>query len=233
MTSSTTMTSGRSRPTASPSSCPPDGLRSFRLPNHLKSAVEVSDRFHVQPLLRTVTVPQSAYVLALAQNSVRLVGVSLRSAGGGTEAQRHAQGCGWPAARKSSMRDRSPSGRLQGSEGMKVRQAQYARKWIRPCGGCWWARRPVDPGGHRTDAIDLPRDSVYPHLGRAPRSCTTPRCRAMTSWRPNARTILDDSSALNSLKSSRCTPCAPARGAPQPIWPRRPAQPPTAPFNCC
>ena len=38
--------------------------------------MEVSDRFHVQPLLRTVTVPQSAYVLALAQNSVRLVGVS-------------------------------------------------------------------------------------------------------------------------------------------------------------
>src|SRR5262245_27347209 len=51
-------------------------LRTFRLPNRLQPIVEVSDRFHVKPLLRAVTVPQSAFVLALAQNRVRVVEVS-------------------------------------------------------------------------------------------------------------------------------------------------------------
>jgi hypothetical protein len=50
----------------------PDSLRTFRLPNRLTSMVEVSDRFHVKPLLRSVTFPQVALVLALAQNSVRV-----------------------------------------------------------------------------------------------------------------------------------------------------------------
>ncbi len=49
----------------------PDGMRTFRLPNRLSSMVEVSDRFPVKPLLRSVTFPQAAVVLALAQGSVR------------------------------------------------------------------------------------------------------------------------------------------------------------------
>ena len=35
----------------------PDALTTFRLPNHLVDLVEVSDRFHVKPLLRAVTFP--------------------------------------------------------------------------------------------------------------------------------------------------------------------------------
>ena len=54
----------------------PEGVTTFRLPNRLLSAAEVSDRFHVKPLLRAVTVPQVALVLALAQGSVRLIEVS-------------------------------------------------------------------------------------------------------------------------------------------------------------
>ena len=54
----------------------PDSLRTFRLPNRLVSLVEVSDRFHLKPLLRSVTFPQAALVLALAQNSVRVVEVA-------------------------------------------------------------------------------------------------------------------------------------------------------------
>jgi Bacterial archaeo-eukaryotic release factor family 11 len=53
----------------------PDTLVTFRLPNNLAGLVEVSDRFHVKPLLRSVTFPQLAYVLALAQGSVRLLEV--------------------------------------------------------------------------------------------------------------------------------------------------------------
>lgn len=51
----------------------------FRLPNKLTSAVEVSDRFYIKPLLRTVTFPHSAFVLALSQNSARLVEITADS----------------------------------------------------------------------------------------------------------------------------------------------------------
>ncbi len=47
----------------------------FRLPNHLVPTVEVSDRFHVKPLLRAVTFPQAAWVLALSKHAVRLLQV--------------------------------------------------------------------------------------------------------------------------------------------------------------
>lgn len=53
----------------------PDALRSFRLPNHLTDMVQVSDRFHIKPLLRAVSVQQHAFVLALAENEVRLIEV--------------------------------------------------------------------------------------------------------------------------------------------------------------
>ncbi len=54
----------------------PTSLRSFRLPNQLSSLVVSADRFHVKPLLRAITFPQAALVLALSQNSVRLVEVA-------------------------------------------------------------------------------------------------------------------------------------------------------------
>ena len=54
----------------------PELLQTFRLPNRLLSNLEVSDRFHLKPLLRAVTFPQVAFVLALAQNSVRVIEVS-------------------------------------------------------------------------------------------------------------------------------------------------------------
>jgi len=53
----------------------PDMMRSFRLPNRLTAIVEVSDRFHLKPLIRTVTFPHTAFVLALSENAVRLVEV--------------------------------------------------------------------------------------------------------------------------------------------------------------
>lgn len=54
----------------------PEWLITFRLPNRLLSQVVVSDRFHLRPLLRTVTFPHVAFVLALAAGSVRLVEVT-------------------------------------------------------------------------------------------------------------------------------------------------------------
>lgn len=51
----------------------PDRFETHRLPNNLHPLVEVSDRFHVKPLLRATTFPQAAWVLALSQGSVRLL----------------------------------------------------------------------------------------------------------------------------------------------------------------
>jgi hypothetical protein len=54
----------------------PAKLRSFRLANRLAAQFEVSDRFHLKPLLRAVTFPHDAFVLAIGMGGVRLVEVS-------------------------------------------------------------------------------------------------------------------------------------------------------------
>ncbi|CAA2141658.1 hypothetical protein [Hyphomicrobium sp. ghe19] len=51
----------------------PESMRTFRLSNAVKPLAEVADRFHIQPLVRTMTMPHEAYVLALTQNSARLL----------------------------------------------------------------------------------------------------------------------------------------------------------------
>ncbi|MDL2307645.1 hypothetical protein LJC48_06460 [Desulfovibrio sp. OttesenSCG-928-C06] len=51
----------------------PDMVRVYRLPTHLSTQLEVSDRFYLQPLLRALTFPHTAYVLALSDNGTRLI----------------------------------------------------------------------------------------------------------------------------------------------------------------
>ncbi len=105
----------------------PTSLQTFRLANDLAAMVEVSDRFHLKPLLRAVTFPHSAFVLALSENAVRLVEVhadlppqTVKVSGLPKDAA--------SAAGKSTLNDRSASGRIHGSEGQNVRFQQYARK---------------------------------------------------------------------------------------------------------
>ena len=105
----------------------PDSVRTYRLANKLTPMVEVSDRFHLIPLLRAITFPHTAYVLVLSENAVRLVEifadhppVTAKIANMPKDAA--------SAARKATLNDRSPSGRIQGAEGQNVRLNQYARK---------------------------------------------------------------------------------------------------------
>jgi hypothetical protein len=103
------------------------GARAFQVANRLTPIVEVSDRFHVKPLLRSATFPQAAFVLALSQNTARLVEVSP------DEPPAHVRVPGMPrdaasAVRKASIADRSPDRRIQGSEGQKLRLRQYSRR---------------------------------------------------------------------------------------------------------
>jgi hypothetical protein len=53
----------------------PEHVRTFRLATAITDRVEVSDRFHLKPLLRAIAFPQHAFVLALSENAVRLVEV--------------------------------------------------------------------------------------------------------------------------------------------------------------
>ena len=105
----------------------PETTLTFRLPNRLVPLVDVADRFHLKPLLRTVTFPQAAFVLALSQNAVAVYEIAPDLPP--TELQVH----GMPAdaasaVGKSSLADRGPDRRIQGSEGRKVRLRQYARQ---------------------------------------------------------------------------------------------------------
>jgi release factor family 11 len=102
----------------------PGAVRTFRLPNRLRDTVEVGDRFYVKPLLRAVTFPQAGFVLALAAGSVRLVEVLHE----GPPFRVDVPGMPTDAATASGNLDRSPSARLIGAEGQKVRLRQFARK---------------------------------------------------------------------------------------------------------
>lgn len=105
----------------------PGGLRSYRVPNRLPGGHHVGDRFYVKPLLRTVTFPQAAYVLALAQGSVRLLQVS-PDLPAHEVAVPELPSDAASAVGKSSLGDRSPDRSIQGAEGHKVRLRQYARR---------------------------------------------------------------------------------------------------------
>lgn len=86
----------------------------------------MADRFYVKPLLRSVTFPQTAFVLALAEGSARLLEVTpdlptfeVAVPDLPTDAASYAG--------KASLGDRSPAGRLQGDEGKKTLLRGYAR----------------------------------------------------------------------------------------------------------
>jgi hypothetical protein len=105
----------------------PEHIWTFRLANALRPQVEVSGRFHLKPLLRAITFPHVALVLALSENGTRLVEVF--ADGVAVEARvSDLPGNASSAAGRASINERSPSGRIQGSEGKKVRLTQFARK---------------------------------------------------------------------------------------------------------
>jgi len=171
----------------------PETVTTFRLPNRIEAMVEVSDRFHVMPLLRAPTFPQVALVLALAQGSVRLIEVApdveprtIHVPDLPTDVA--------SAVGKATIRERAPIGRIQGSEGEKVRMRQYARQVDQ-------ALRPLLNGLSvplilaATEPLDAIFRSVstYPHLA-GPGIAGNPERRSEAEVVEEARTVLD---ALN------------------------------------
>jgi hypothetical protein len=166
----------------------PENLRTFRVPNALQQLVIVSDRFHVKPLLRSVSFPQSCYVLALAQKSVRVVEVSpdlpstaIHVEGMPEDAGRAVQGAGeagdWPRSPRPRLRASAgargaggywPSGRIQAPEAQKVLLRQFARqvdKALRPVvtGNCV----PLVLAAAEPLASTFRSVNSYPHLAAA------------------------------------------------------------------
>ncbi|MDO8885085.1 MAG: hypothetical protein U0934_18245 [Pseudotabrizicola sp.] len=105
----------------------PDRLRTYRLPNHLTEMVQVGDRYFIKPLLRSVSGQNHAFVLALAENEVRLIEVfadlppiEVRVPDMPKDAA--------SAAGTSNVNSRSYSKRTGGSEGQNALLRSYCRK---------------------------------------------------------------------------------------------------------
>jgi hypothetical protein len=105
----------------------PEMMRTFRLPDRPKSLCEVANRFHLTPLIRAMTSPQDAFVLALCEESVRLIHtfvnlppIQVQVPGMPASAQ--------VATRRPSIHIRAPRGHLQNLEGRKVLLDKYVRK---------------------------------------------------------------------------------------------------------
>lgn len=105
----------------------PDSIRTFRLPNNLTELVDVSDRLIVKPLLRAVTFPQSAFVLALSVNSARLLEISPEGEPAEINVPEMPKDA-LSAVGLDSLKDNDPTSRTQGAEGRKLRLRQYAHQ---------------------------------------------------------------------------------------------------------
>ena len=104
----------------------PDVIRTFRLPNRLTTMIQVSDRFHLKPLLRAITFSNSAFVLTLSENAVRLVQVFADLPPREINVPNMPEDASSYVSRENNNRGlHNP--RIQGSEGQKMRLAQYVR----------------------------------------------------------------------------------------------------------
>lgn len=105
----------------------PDRVRTFRLATAVIDAVQVSDRFELKPLLRAIAFPQTAFVLALSENAVRLIKIFPDLPPG--EIRIH----GLPksaadAVGRASVNNLTQNTRIANAEGQTFLLRQYARQ---------------------------------------------------------------------------------------------------------
>ena len=141
----------------------PETHRSYRLPNKLTAMVQVSDRLHLKPLIRAISVQQHAFVIALAENEVRLIEVFSDMPAAEVKVPNMPKDAA-SAVGTASVNTRShSSGRQHGSEGQKV----YLRKFCRMVDA---ALRPVLSGRHEPLIIAAtePLLSIYRSVNTYP-----------------------------------------------------------------
>jgi hypothetical protein len=169
----------------------PTSLVTYRLPNRLHEMVAVADRFHLKPLLRALTFPQLALVLAISQNSVRLLEVLPE--GEPTRVKLDSLPDDFrDAVRIVHVDDRSPRGKTQSSIAEKTHLRSYCRSVDQ-------AIRPVLSGRDvplilaATDPLESIYRTVntYPHL--APTSIQgSPERTPDADLANRSRAILDE-----------------------------------------
>jgi len=105
----------------------PDTIRTYRLANDLVSMVQVADRHHLKPLFRAITFPQSAFILALSENAVRLFEMNADQPAIEVEVP-ELPGDMASSVGRAPNNERAFSGRVHGKEGHNVRLRQYVRQ---------------------------------------------------------------------------------------------------------
>jgi hypothetical protein len=99
----------------------PDSIEFFRLPRSVSAEVEISDRFHLKPLIPLLAFPHTAYLLDITQKEVRFWEV--------TEGNMHrVEVDGMPASFEAMLDERAGSAddvRMRQAEHRKVRQRQF------------------------------------------------------------------------------------------------------------
>lgn len=105
----------------------PDSLRTFRLATAVPALTQVSDRFHIKPLIRAVAFPQTGYVLALSENAVRLVEVSADLPAEPVRVP-DLPGSAADAVGRASVNNLTQNTRIANAEGQTVLLQQYARR---------------------------------------------------------------------------------------------------------
>jgi hypothetical protein len=105
----------------------PDNIRTYRLATAVKQGMQVADRFELKPLIRGVAFPQTALVLALSENAVRLLEIFpdmppalIRPSGMPQNAS--------DAVGKASINNLPQNTRISNAQGQKFLLRQYARK---------------------------------------------------------------------------------------------------------
>jgi len=105
----------------------PDSVRTFRLATAATDMAQVSDRFHLKPLLRAIAFPQTAFVLALSEGAARLIEVFADlppSAVRVPDLPKNAA----DAVGRASINNLTQNTRIANAEGQKVLLRQYARQ---------------------------------------------------------------------------------------------------------
>ncbi|MDP2357453.1 MAG: hypothetical protein Q8M31_15520 [Beijerinckiaceae bacterium] len=105
----------------------PESVRTFRLATAIGDTVEVSDRFHIKPLLRAIAFPQHAFVLALSENAVQLVEVFADSQPITVRIPDLPKSAS-DAVGRASVNNLTQNTRLANAEGQKALLRQYARQ---------------------------------------------------------------------------------------------------------
>lgn len=105
----------------------PDRIRTFRLATAVTDTVQVSDRFHLKPLLRAMAFPQTALVLALSENDVRLIEIFADLPPSQVRVPALPKSAA-DAVGRASVNNLTQNTRIANAEGQTVLLRQYARK---------------------------------------------------------------------------------------------------------